>query len=123
LVAPLADAKQLELRYLVDPPRRTRSPATGAVAPDPDQPAVERRPIYRRGEIEVNLAGACTRGRAPLWDIISVRDTGTVSPARLNHIFQPFEQASAAITRQYGGSGLGLTISRRLGEQLARVSG
>jgi PAS domain S-box-containing protein len=46
---------------------------------------------------------------------ISVRDTGIgIFPDRLSAIFDPFSQADASIARNYGGSGLGLSISRQL---------
>jgi signal transduction histidine kinase len=46
---------------------------------------------------------------------ITVRDTGIgITPAQLNNLFQSFTQADASTTRKYGGSGLGLALSRKL---------
>ncbi len=48
---------------------------------------------------------------------ITVSDTGIGIPANLlDHIFEPFEQGDGSIVRQYGGTGLGLTLSKQFVE-------
>ena len=80
----------------------------------------------RLRQILINLAGNAikftqrggVRIGVALKDVIlefSVRDTGIgMSEEELVRLFQPFTQANGSTTREYGGTGLGLTISRRL---------
>ncbi len=50
---------------------------------------------------------------------IQVEDSGIgISPQDSRYLFQDFSQANASIARRYGGSGLGLSISRRLVEMM-----
>lgn len=70
------------------------------------------------GEIIVSLSSAndIEDGEALL---ISVRDTGIGIPTeKLEAIFTSFTQADTSTTRKYGGTGLGLTISKRLTEMM-----
>jgi len=68
------------------------------------------------GEIVVTL-GMRDLGPRRIEASVAVRDTGVgIRPEALPNLFKPFAQADASTTRQYGGTGLGLVISRRLAE-------
>ncbi|MCE0484100.1 MAG: response regulator [Methylacidiphilales bacterium] len=69
-----------------------------------------------RGEIAINVKclGKDENGYRLQF---SVRDTGIGIPKEsLQKLFQAFQQVDASTTRRYGGTGLGLVISKRLAE-------
>ena len=66
-------------------------------------------------ELDVRLDSA---EREPMLRFC-VRDTGIgMTPDQLAAVFEPFRQADPTPTRRYGGTGLGLTISRRFTEMM-----
>ena len=76
--------------------------------------------------VKFTASGCITMGVAPATATpmagkialhFSVADTGIgIAPEKLTEIFNSFQQADSSYTRQYGGTGLGLTISRQLTE-------
>jgi CheY-like chemotaxis protein/nitrogen-specific signal transduction histidine kinase/HPt (histidine-containing phosphotransfer) domain-containing protein len=55
---------------------------------------------------------------------VTVEDTGTGIPSdKLGTIFEKFTQADSTITRKYGGTGLGLTITKQLVELMGGEMG
>lgn len=70
----------------------------------------------RTGEIRLRI-NAVNENDETLTVRFNVEDTGIGIPEdKLSHIFDSFTQASADTTRKYGGTGLGLTISKQLVE-------
>ncbi|WP_079436711.1 PAS domain S-box protein [Zoogloea sp. LCSB751] len=69
-----------------------------------------------RGEIHIDAHEVKRDGTHSILEF-SVSDTGIgIPPDKLEQLFQPFSQADSSTTREYGGSGLGLSIVRSLAE-------
>ena len=61
---------------------------------------------------------ACERADDNVVEV-RVTDTGIgIDPSAIDKIFNAFEQGGAGVTRQFGGLGLGLTISRTMAEMM-----
>jgi signal transduction histidine kinase len=83
---------------------------------------------YRLRQVALNLVSNALKftekggvvircGRLEGYDMlrIAVQDSGIgISPAALGYIFEAFRQADGSTTRRFGGTGLGLTIARKL---------
>ncbi|KAA3659060.1 MAG: response regulator [Chloroflexi bacterium] len=119
LLAPKASDKGLELAYLIN----------GHIPP------IFIGDITRLRQILVNLVGNAIKFTAKGEVIISVmgqmlsdnryqlyfvvKDTGIGVPRdRMDRLFKSFSQVDASTTRRFGGSGLGLVISKRLTEMM-----
>ncbi len=116
LVATSARNKRLELAYVID----TQVPMTligdvtrlRQILLNLLSNAIKFTP---KGEVVVSVE---TESKGPRYALhVSVRDTGIGIPAdRMERLFQSFSQVDASTTRKYGGTGLGLVISKRLCE-------
>jgi signal transduction histidine kinase/DNA-binding response OmpR family regulator/HPt (histidine-containing phosphotransfer) domain-containing protein len=110
-----AGEKQLELAYRIAPeipamlrgdPLRLRQIVTNLVAN-----AIK---FTKQGEVVVEVRNESPPG-ADILLHVTITDTGIGIPtAKQQVIFEAFSQADNSTTRQYGGTGLGLTISSRL---------
>ena len=115
LVSARAAEKQLEIIYWLDPalPQHVLSDPTRLrqILLNLLNNAVK---FTHEGEVFLKVASG-DGGQI----VFTVTDTGIgIPPERLGRLFQPFSQGDASTTRRYGGTGLGLVISRRLAEML-----
>lgn len=72
-----------------------------------------------KGQIDIVLsAQKLTENSSKI--IVRVTDTGVgIDSKKVNKLFKPFMQADNSITRKFGGSGLGLALSKKLTEMLS----
>ena len=68
-----------------------------------------------RGSVGLRIMREQTQGVDSLHFVVS--DTGMgISREYQRHLFDPYTQASSSISRRFGGTGLGLTICKRIAE-------
>ncbi|NQZ08390.1 MAG: response regulator [Algicola sp.] len=75
-----------------------------------------------KGEVSVTITPAPLTGHqiqqdAPMALLFIIKDSGIgIAQQNMTHLFDAFTQADSSTTRKFGGTGLGLTISKRLCE-------
>ncbi len=137
LLATKAVSKNIELAYLIDPitpskvigdgarlrqilvnllSNAVKFTETGEVVIS--LKAVSLEPIVSEENLDENSTETTTQPNR--YQIqFAVRDTGIgIPPARMNRLFKSFSQVDSSTSRQYGGTGLGLVISKRLAEMM-----
>jgi two-component system, sensor histidine kinase and response regulator len=116
LFAPQARSKQIELICSVadDVPATVRGDS-GRIRQILTNLVGNSVKFTERGEVVLTVTrGATAPDKVQL--IFQVSDTGIGIPEHIDprSLFEPFSQADGSLTRKFGGTGLGLTISRQL---------
>jgi signal transduction histidine kinase/CheY-like chemotaxis protein len=103
----LMDTSNIEQDSLQGDPTRLRQVLTNLLS--------NSIKFTEKGQIILSAQSRIVNGRVQIS--LRVEDKGIgMAPDKLESLFQPFTQADASTTREYGGTGLGLTISKKLCE-------
>jgi len=113
---PMADDKELDLyyylgcgfpRYHIGDPTRFRQIVVNLLSN-----AIK---FTAKGKIIVALEIDPAQDHGKAWMLLRVSDTGIGIPmCQRQEIFRPFMQADVSVTREYGGTGLGLSLCQQL---------
>ncbi len=107
--------KEIELNYFIDPnispklkgdPTKIKEILTNLL-----NNAIKFTDRGGKIDVEIRKLSTTPEGTSKIQFIVSDNGIG-MTPQQLEKIFQPFSQADNSITRKYGGTGLGLTISK-----------
>jgi len=120
LVKDKATAKGLGLQFAM-------APELGAIKLRGDETRIRQALVNylnnavkftERGDISLGVETLAREGRDILLRFF-VKDTGVgISPENLPRLFNNFEQLDSSTTRRYGGTGLGLVITRRIAQAM-----
>ena len=114
---PLAEAKGLRILIWAETEDATMSSDRGRVVQILGNLLQNALKFTDHGEIQITVSG--DRIGADHYVRLEVRDTGIGMPANVvEHLFEAFTQADQSATRRFGGTGLGLPISRNLARLL-----
>ncbi len=76
----------------------------------------------KAGTVTLEVVRSEADGRE--WINFSVKDSGIgITKEQMNKLFQPFSQADASTTREFGGTGLGLVITKKFCEMMGGTMG
>jgi signal transduction histidine kinase/ActR/RegA family two-component response regulator len=104
-VSLLLDTSSIEQDWLQGDPTRLRQVLTNLLS--------NGIKFTHKGHIILCAQSQIVDGRVRVS--LRVEDQGIgIAPDKLDSLFEPFTQADSSTTREYGGTGLGLTISKRL---------
>ncbi len=108
---------QFSIRYTTEVPRTIRSDPTRLRQVLVNLISNAIKFTDAGGRVDVDIA--CDPQADPPALRVQVRDTGIgITPQQMARLFQAFSQADQSTTRRYGGTGLGLVITRRLAQML-----